>query len=79
MATVTVRNLPEAVHRAIRVRAAEHGRSAEAEIREILAASVLPIGRLKIGTELRQFAAQLDGVELVFARDQTLINPAKFE
>ncbi|MDT7953313.1 MAG: plasmid stabilization protein [Acetobacteraceae bacterium] len=36
MATLTVRNLDEALVRALRIRAAEHGRSAEAEHREIL-------------------------------------------
>lgn len=30
MAVVTVRNLPEETHRALRVRAAQHGRSTEA-------------------------------------------------
>ena len=38
MANVTVRNLPDAVHRALRARAATHGRSTEAEIRYILEA-----------------------------------------
>jgi antitoxin FitA len=36
MATLTVRNLGEDVVRRLRMRAAEHGRSAEAEHREIL-------------------------------------------
>jgi len=36
MATLTVRNLEDAVVRRLRIRAAEHGRSAEAEHREIL-------------------------------------------
>lgn len=36
MATLTVRNLDAAIVRALRLRAAEHGRSAEAEHREIL-------------------------------------------
>jgi len=36
MATLTVRNLDDTIARALRVRAAEHGRSAEAEHREIL-------------------------------------------
>ncbi|WP_084113063.1 FitA-like ribbon-helix-helix domain-containing protein [Belnapia moabensis] len=36
MATLTVRNLDDSVVRALRVRAAERGRSAEAEHREIL-------------------------------------------
>ena len=38
MAILTVRNVPDDVHRALRVRAAQHGRSTEAEVREILAA-----------------------------------------
>ena len=33
MAVVTVRNLPEATHRALKLRPAQHGRSTEAEIR----------------------------------------------
>jgi plasmid stability protein len=36
MATLTVRNLDDDLVRRLRVRAAEHGRSAEAEHREIL-------------------------------------------
>lgn len=40
MATLTVRNLDDDVVRALRIRAAEHGRSAEAEHREILAAAL---------------------------------------
>ena len=36
MATLNIRNLPEEVHRRLRIRAAEHGRSMEAEARAIL-------------------------------------------
>ena len=36
MAAVTVRGIPIETHRAIKARAANHGRSAEAEIRQIL-------------------------------------------
>jgi plasmid stability protein len=36
MAALTVRNLNDDIVRALRIRAAEHGRSAEAEHREIL-------------------------------------------
>ncbi len=79
MATVTIRNVPDEIHRAIRVRAAEHGRSTEAEIREILARSVLTEGRLKIGTELRRFAERLGGVELKLRRKRAPIEPASFE
>ena len=41
MPTLTVRNLEEDVVRRLRIRAAEHGRSAEAEHREILRSALL--------------------------------------
>jgi plasmid stability protein len=52
MAMLTVRNLPDEVHRALRVRAAQHGRSTEAEVREILAAAVKPAVRVRLGDAL---------------------------
>jgi plasmid stability protein len=36
MATLTIRNLPDEVHRRLRIRAAENGRSMEAEARALL-------------------------------------------
>ena len=41
MATLTVRNLEDDLVRRLRIRAAEHGRSAEAEHREILRAALV--------------------------------------
>ena len=41
MATLTVRNLDDAIAKQLRIRAAEHGRSAEAEHREILRAALI--------------------------------------
>jgi plasmid stability protein len=79
MANVTIRNLPDDVHAALRVRAARHGRSTEAEIRAILAHSVHADAALKIGTELRRFGAELHGVELDIEREPTPIEPARFE
>lgn len=52
MAILTVRNVPDDVHRALRVRAARHGRSTEAEVREILAAVVKPEKRVRVGEAL---------------------------
>lgn len=52
MPSVTIRNVPEEVHRAIRVRAAQHGRSTEAELRSILEAAARPQHRLKLGSAL---------------------------
>ncbi|MBI2396303.1 MAG: Arc family DNA-binding protein [Xanthomonadales bacterium] len=56
MAVLTVRNLPDAVHRALRMRAAAHGRSTEAEVRAILEDSVNPAGGLKLGSLLHDIA-----------------------
>ena len=52
MAMLTVRNLPDEVHRALRVRAALRGRSTEAEVRAILEETVLPEGRVGLGSLL---------------------------
>ena len=52
MAMLTVRNLPDEVHRALRVRAALRGRSTEAEVRAILAETVLSEGRVGLGSLL---------------------------
>ncbi|MER2566237.1 MAG: plasmid stabilization protein [Myxococcaceae bacterium] len=65
MATLTIRNLDEAVKRRLRVRAAEHGRSMEEEVREILREAV---SEGQAGTDLaasiRARVAGLGGVEL---------------
>ena len=52
MAMLTVRNLPNDVHRALRVLAAQHGRSTEAEVREILTVAVKPETRIHMGDAL---------------------------
>lgn len=54
MATLTVRNLDEDVVRRLRIRAAEHGRSAEAEHRDILQMVLLGHGK----TSTRQQAIE---------------------
>jgi antitoxin FitA len=54
MAMLTVRNLPDEVHRALRVRAAEHGQSMEAEVRAILYEAVKPSQATGLGTLLAE-------------------------
>jgi antitoxin FitA len=76
---ITVRNLPDETHRALKLRAAQHGRSTEAEVREILEAAVRPKARLKIGSELAAFGQRFGGVELDMTRDPTPPDPATFE
>ncbi|ONI88355.1 plasmid stabilization protein [Saccharothrix sp. ALI-22-I] len=55
MATLTIRDFDEGLKARLRVRAAEHGRSMEAEVREILA-SVLTrsASEVGMGSRIRQ-------------------------
>ncbi len=59
MAMLTVRNLPDDVHRALRVRAAERGHSTEAEVRDILATVVKPQSRVLLGDALADVSRKL--------------------
>ena len=84
MATVTVRNLPDEVHRALRVRAAMHGRSTEAEIRDILETTVRPPERLRLGTALAKLGRRVGLTDEDFAvfrqaRDKNPAEPVRFE
>ncbi|MBK7000462.1 MAG: Arc family DNA-binding protein [Rhodoferax sp.] len=79
MASVTVRNLSDETHRALRVRAATHGRSTEAEIRAILESAVRPEGRVKLGTLLAEIGREMGGVDLEIERDRTPAEPLRFE
>lgn len=79
MASITVRNVPDEVHRALRVRAAMHGRSAEAEIRVILENAVRPEGRIKLGSVLTMIGREAGGVDLDVERDKAPAEPLSFE
>nr|WP_298373661.1 Arc family DNA-binding protein [uncultured Halomonas sp.] len=84
MAMLTVRNLPGEVHRALRVRAALHGHSMEAEVRDILEAAVAPEGRVKLGSLLSDIGKQAKLTDSEFAvfeqiRDRTPAKPMDFE
>ncbi|ARQ12945.1 plasmid stability protein StbC (plasmid) [Rhizobium etli] len=58
MAILTVRNVPDEVHRALRLRAAIHGRSTEAEVRDILENAVKPEQRIRMGDALAEIGRQ---------------------
>ncbi len=81
MAMLTVRNLPDNVHRALRVRAASHGRSTEAEVRKILADAVKPT--LRAGDALAALGREIgltneDIEHLEQLRDKTPAKPLRF-
>ena len=84
MASITVRNVPDEVHRALRVLAAQHGRSAEAEIRDILEHAVKPAKRVRLGDALAALGRKMgltgeDIAAIGQARDKSPAKPMKFE
>lgn len=65
MASITIRNLDDAVKQSLRVRAAQHGRSMEEEARDILRRAVelqAPSGNL--GASIQRRFAPHGGVDL---------------
>ncbi|TVQ49969.1 MAG: plasmid stabilization protein [Gammaproteobacteria bacterium] len=65
MASITIRNLDQALKRRLRIRAAEHGRSMEEEVRAILKAAVdAPVPPENLASAIRSRMAGLGGVEL---------------
>ncbi len=84
MPMLTVRNIPEEVHRALRVRAAQHGQSMEAEVREILESATSPQGRVKLGSLLADMGRQARLSDEEFAvfeqvREKAPSRPVSFE
>lgn len=88
MAAVTIRNLSDEAHRALKIRAAKHNRSAEAEMRAILEAALRPEGRLLLGTALAEASrkigltnADIEALEqtLEQVRDRRPAEPMQFE
>ncbi len=83
MVAVTIRNLSEEVHRALKVRAAQHNRSTEAEMRAILEAAARPDGRLRLGTALAEMSRKIgltnaDVEALAHDRDAKPAQPMRF-
>jgi plasmid stability protein len=84
MAMLTVRNITDEVHRALRVRAAQRGHSMEAEVRDILESAVSPQGRVKLGSLLADMGRRAKLSDEEFAvfeqvRSKTPALPVSFE
>jgi antitoxin FitA len=79
MAAITIRNLSDETHRALRKRATDNGRSTEAEVRAILDSAVRPPTRLELGSALVELFRPLGGIELQIDRDRTPAKPADFD
>jgi len=65
MATLTIRDFDDDLKAALRVRAAEHGRSMEAEVREILRAALTrPTSQMGMATRIRRRFAGSDDLSI---------------
>jgi plasmid stability protein len=66
MASITIRRLPEATKRRLRIRAAQHGRSMEQEARELLETELARADAEpeNLGEAIRRRFAPLGGVDL---------------
>jgi plasmid stability protein len=84
MAILTVRNVPDEVHRALRMRAAVHGHSTEAEVREILESAVKSEKRVRMGDALVELGRRVgltndDFAVLDQVREKVPAEPMRFE
>lgn len=75
MAAITIRNLSDATHRALKARAAASHRSTEAEVRAILDAAVSSPGRVKVGSLLASIGQGAGGIEVTVTREKTSREP----
>ena len=81
MASITIRNLDDALKERLRRRAARHGRSMEDETREILA-TALAEGRRSgsnLAESVRRRFAEVDGVDLPLPTREALRDPPRFK
>ncbi|WP_440615877.1 FitA-like ribbon-helix-helix domain-containing protein [Cysteiniphilum sp. 6C5] len=78
MAVLTIRNVPDDVHRALKAKALKHGRSTEAEIREILKNAVEHQNQVKLGSLLSTIRKEVGVIRLDTHRDKTPPSPLDF-
>jgi len=80
MASITIRNLDDGLKHRLRVRAAEHGRSMEEEVREILRQTVgQPATPENLGEAIRRRFAAVGGVDLDLPAREPMPEPPRFE
>jgi plasmid stability protein len=80
MASITIRNLEDDLKRRLRVRAAEHGRSMEEEVRDILRQAVgEPSPGKNLGRVIHRRFAAIGGVDLELPRREAMREPPRFD
>ncbi len=80
MAAIVVRNIPEATHRALKARAKAHGRSAEAEVRDILEIALSGEDKgASLSEAFRAFREATGGIELEIPPRRDMARAIEFE
>lgn len=79
MAQITIRQIPDEVHRALKAQARAQGKSAEALARSILRRGLFPVDRPRPGDLLRSIWKDTDLEGVSFERDRSGIDAASFE
>lgn len=81
MASITIRNLDDALKERLRRRAAQHGRSMEDETREILAIALAEGRRSEsnLAESVRRRFAEVGGVDLPLSAREALRDPPRFK
>jgi plasmid stability protein len=80
MAAITIRKLDEKIKARLKIRAAQHGRSMEEEVREILRSALISQPNLKdnLADIVRRRFAPLGGVELELPPRDPIREPPDF-
>jgi plasmid stability protein len=80
MASITIRNLDEALKRNLRIRAAEHGRSMEEEARDILRQAMSrPAPTADLGLAIHRRFAAIGGVDLDLPQREAMPAPPRLD
>lgn len=77
MATLTIRNVPEEMKRALKARAASNDRSMEAEVRDILQSAVQPSNWVEAWLAMAEDIRAMGGVELDLP-EREVTSPVEF-
>jgi plasmid stability protein len=79
MGSIIIRRLDDRIKAKLRIRAASHGRSMEAEAREILkeAVTAKPARKLGLAASIRRHLAPLGGVELATRPPEAIRRPPR--
>ena len=79
MASITIRNLDDDTKTALRVQAANNGRSMEEEARQILKTAVSkPDNRVKLGDSIHRRFAAFGGFDLDLPEREPMHEPPRF-